>query len=163
MAAQTRAAERAGARVIDSVASGIEETAGGVRVATGAGQVTAQKVLVAAGGFTNMLLAEPIRVIEESDDERFGEEDITLESLLLKLDDEQKTFVAQFEDKLPTGPWILKGGPGSGKSTAADIIANLLNDKYNSNDGDDDCCIVIPMDGWHIPQEQLLDKYGQKE
>jgi len=65
------------------------------------------------------VIAEPIRVIEESDDDRVGEEEVTLESLLLKLDDDQKGFVAQFEDKLPTGPWILKGGPGSGKSTVA--------------------------------------------
>ena len=65
------------------------------------------------------VLAEPVRIIEERDDERLGEDEVTLESLLLKLDDDQKGFVAQFEDKLPTGPWILKGGPGSGKSTVA--------------------------------------------
>ena len=65
------------------------------------------------------VIAKPVRVIEKSDDKKIVNDDITLESLLLKLDDDQKGFVAQFEDKLPTGPWILKGGPGSGKSTVA--------------------------------------------
>ena len=65
------------------------------------------------------VVAKPVRVIEESDDERIGTDEVTLESLLLELDDNQKGFVAQFEDQLPVGPWILKGGPGAGKSTVA--------------------------------------------
>jgi hypothetical protein len=44
-----------------------------------------------------------------------GERD--LESFLLKLDPEQKAFVGRFDGAQPQGPWLLKGGPGSGKST----------------------------------------------
>jgi superfamily I DNA/RNA helicase/mRNA-degrading endonuclease RelE of RelBE toxin-antitoxin system len=87
------------------------------------------------------LIAEPIRVIEESDDKRIGTGDVTLESLLLKLDDNQKGFVSQFEGALPTGPWILKGGPGSGKSTIAlHCIRGLLKQGADS----------LPMPGTSI-------------
>ena len=55
--------------------------------------------------------------------------------------------------------WIgLGGGPGSGKTTVANRIANLL----NSQVAEEETCIVIPMDGWHIPQKELLKKYGQE-
>lgn len=53
--AQTRAAQRAGARLVAARALGFDEGADGVRIATEAGEVTADRVLVAAGGFTNTL------------------------------------------------------------------------------------------------------------
>jgi len=43
----------------------------------------------------------------------------SLSSFLLQLDDDQKAFVARFERDSPKGPWLVKGGPGSGKSTVA--------------------------------------------
>ena len=87
------------------------------------------------------VIARPVRVLEESDDEKIVNDNITLESLLLKLDDDQKGFVAQFEDKLPTGPWILKGGPGSGKSTVAlHCIRGLLQQGADS----------LPMPGANV-------------
>ena len=47
-------------------------------------------------------------------------------SFLLALDDAQKPFVEKFTRR-PSGPWMLKGGPGSGKSTMAlYCIRNLL-------------------------------------
>ena len=42
-----------------------------------------------------------------------------LKSFLLKLDDDQKAFVGRFDRDTPQGPWLLKGGPGSGKSVVA--------------------------------------------
>jgi sarcosine oxidase len=54
--AQRTAAVRAGARHVAAEATGIEETAGGVRIASGAGAVAADRVLVATGGFTGALL-----------------------------------------------------------------------------------------------------------
>lgn len=42
-----------------------------------------------------------------------------LTSFLLRLDDDQKAFVGRFEREAPKGPWLIKGGPGSGKSTVA--------------------------------------------
>jgi len=41
----------------------------------------------------------------------------SLESFLLRLDPEQEEIVARFGRGRSRGPWLLKGGPGSGKST----------------------------------------------
>ncbi|MFP4274468.1 MAG: FAD-dependent oxidoreductase [Paracoccaceae bacterium] len=62
--AQRVAAERAGARWLPVEAQGIEETASGVTVATAEGPVRAERVLVATGGFTDLLLpgALPLKV-----------------------------------------------------------------------------------------------------
>jgi sarcosine oxidase len=62
VAAQTAAAKRAGARVVEAVATGVSETGAGVRVETDRGPVEAERVLVAAGGFTNMVLREPLPI-----------------------------------------------------------------------------------------------------
>jgi addiction module RelE/StbE family toxin len=43
----------------------------------------------------------------------------SLLSFLLHLDPEQKQFVSRFEKGGGAGPWLVKGGPGSGKSTVA--------------------------------------------
>ena len=58
--AQTIAAERAGARVRTATVSAVGEQGGAVRIATDQGEVRAERALVAAGGFTNMMLAEPL-------------------------------------------------------------------------------------------------------
>ena len=51
----------------------------------------------------------------------------SLESFLLALDDTQKPLTNRFNTDSPKGPWIVKGGPGSGKSTVAlYCIRNLL-------------------------------------
>ena len=42
-----------------------------------------------------------------------------LDSFLLQLDEQQEAFVERFSVPEPSGPWLLKGGPGSGKSTVA--------------------------------------------
>lgn len=60
--AQGIAAERAGARIVEAIATGIDEVPGGVRIATDAGPVEAARVLVAAGGFTNMVLPDPVPI-----------------------------------------------------------------------------------------------------
>eukprot|EP00547_Thalassionema_nitzschioides_P005562 CAMPEP_0194208948 /NCGR_PEP_ID=MMETSP0156-20130528/7246_1 /TAXON_ID=33649 /ORGANISM="Thalassionema nitzschioides, Strain L26-B" /LENGTH=242 /DNA_ID=CAMNT_0038936019 /DNA_START=117 /DNA_END=845 /DNA_ORIENTATION=+ len=53
--------------------------------------------------------------------------------------------------------WIgIGGGPGSGKTTVAQAVA----DRLNAISEKDDTCIVIPMDGWHIPQAALTDTFG---
>ncbi|MBR0900029.1 FAD-dependent oxidoreductase [Bradyrhizobium tropiciagri] len=54
--AQTIAAERAGARIINSPARGISESGSGVTIRTGSGSVDVDRVLVAAGGHTQSLL-----------------------------------------------------------------------------------------------------------
>ncbi|TWC07456.1 sarcosine oxidase [Bradyrhizobium macuxiense] len=58
--AQTIAAERAGARIIDEAALGISETASGVTIRTRSGNVEAERVLVAAGGHTQSLLGRSL-------------------------------------------------------------------------------------------------------
>jgi len=58
--AQGIAAEKAGAEILRAEALGIDEGPGGVVVGTSAGEVAADRVLVAAGGFSNMVLPQPL-------------------------------------------------------------------------------------------------------
>lgn len=58
--AQGIAAERAGARIVDAVVTGLHETPHGVTLHTAAGEIVADRVLVAAGGFSNMVLPRPL-------------------------------------------------------------------------------------------------------
>ncbi|MEH2522625.1 MULTISPECIES: FAD-dependent oxidoreductase [unclassified Bradyrhizobium] len=58
--AQTIAAERAGARIIDEPALGISESGFGVTIRTRSGSVEAERVLVAAGGHTQSLLGRSL-------------------------------------------------------------------------------------------------------
>ncbi|WP_179298090.1 NAD(P)/FAD-dependent oxidoreductase [Mesorhizobium carmichaelinearum] len=58
--AQTIAAERAGARIIDEPALGISESGSGVTIRTRSGRVEAERVLVAAGGHTQSLLGRSL-------------------------------------------------------------------------------------------------------
>lgn len=62
----------------------------------------------------------PSRVsLSEDDFEKIIDNEKKLEDFLLELDATQKPFVARFNGKAPKGPWLVKGGPGSGKSTVA--------------------------------------------
>jgi len=58
--AQTIAAERAGARIIDQPALSVSESGSGVTIRTRAGSVEAERVLVAAGGHTQSLLGHSL-------------------------------------------------------------------------------------------------------
>ena len=65
-------------------------------------------------------LSKPTRVTTDED----SVEDIlsgkkSLEEFLLALDETQKPFVNRFKSDDLKGPWLVKGGPGSGKSTVA--------------------------------------------
>ncbi len=54
--AQGIAAERAGATIVRGTAIGLDETGQGVRITTDTGVIQADRVLVATGGFTDLLL-----------------------------------------------------------------------------------------------------------
>jgi sarcosine oxidase len=58
--AQTTAAERAGARIINEPALGISESGSGVTIRMRSGNVDAERVLVAAGGHTQSLLGHSL-------------------------------------------------------------------------------------------------------
>lgn len=62
VAAQTKAAQSHGARVVDAYATGLTETATGVTLHSPAGDVPGDQVLVAAGGFSNMVLPAPLPI-----------------------------------------------------------------------------------------------------
>ncbi|HIA03011.1 MAG TPA: hypothetical protein EYN66_14075 [Myxococcales bacterium] len=66
------------------------------------------------------VLQAPVREIPTSESlQQFVDGERTLESFLLDLDETQRPFVRRFSHDNPIGPWLLKGGPGSGKSTVA--------------------------------------------
>jgi len=60
--AQSVAAQRAGAVWVDATAHAIAENRRGAVITTDKGDVAADQVLVAAGGFTNMVLSQPLPV-----------------------------------------------------------------------------------------------------
>lgn len=62
VAAQTVLAQGAGAEVVDRVVIGLAETDGGVEIETPEGAIRADRALVAAGGFTNMVLPSPLPI-----------------------------------------------------------------------------------------------------
>lgn len=101
VAAQTKAAERHGATVVDTVVTGFGETAHGVQISTGTGPVTADRALVAAGGMTDFVLDRQPRLavmkrtvalfqIAEAEAQRLQ----TMPSLV-------------FRSKRPGGPYLL--------------------------------------------------------
>lgn len=52
--------------------------------------------------------------------------------------------------------WIgIAGGPGCGKSTVARTVVDRLNSAMSQ-----EVAIVLPADGWHIPQSELIDSFG---
>ncbi|WP_317055904.1 NAD(P)/FAD-dependent oxidoreductase [Roseovarius rhodophyticola] len=62
VAAQIAIAQNAGATRALQIANGVRETASGVEIETEDRQFTADQVLVAAGGFSNMVLSEPLPI-----------------------------------------------------------------------------------------------------
>jgi len=84
------------------------------------------------------VINNPSRVSLASDDfQKIADQSKKLEDFLLELDEVQKPFVGRFNGKTPKGPWIVKGGPGSGKSTVAIYcVKELLNEGLDlSQDG----------------------------
>ena len=78
-------------------------------------------------------LQEPLRVVpEDLGSPTSADSDSDLAHLLLKLDEEQKSFVSRFQQPEPQGPWLLKGGPGSGKSVVALYCIKALIDEQSS-------------------------------
>lgn len=68
----------------------------------------------------------------EEEVEQFFKGERSLESFLLALDDTQKPFTKRFQTPEPVGPWQVKGGPGSGKSTVALYCVKNLIDTHRS-------------------------------
>lgn len=76
---------------------------------------------------------QPVRIANDSDElDKIAEGTILLSDLLLKLDSEQNSFVQRFKSKPKNGPWLIKGGPGSGKSTVA---LHCINELINPRQG----------------------------
>ena len=70
----------------------------------------------------------PRRVVDSPETLReLADDTRPLSSLLLDLDDSQLPLTQRFEYARPKGPWIVKGGPGSGKSIVTlYCLRNLL-------------------------------------
>ena len=74
------------------------------------------------------IVDEPKRVVDSAESlQQLAEGNRSLDSFLLALDDRQKPLTERFNGNNLQGPWLVKGGPGSGKSTVAlYCIRNLL-------------------------------------
>ena len=74
------------------------------------------------------IVDEPKREVDSAESlQQLAEGIRSLDSFLLALDDKQKPLTERFNGNNLQGPWLVKGGPGSGKSTVAlYCIRNLL-------------------------------------
>ena len=74
------------------------------------------------------IVDEPKREVDSAESlQQLAEGTRSLDSFLLTLDDTQKPLTERFNGNNLQGPWLVKGGPGSGKSTVAlYCIRNLL-------------------------------------
>lgn len=74
------------------------------------------------------IVNESKRVVDSAEAfQQLAEGTRPLDSFLLALDDTQKPLTERFNGNNLQGPWLVKGGPGSGKSTVAlYCIRNLL-------------------------------------
>ena len=75
-----------------------------------------------------------LRVVDSADDlDAIAGGTRDWNSFLLALDKEQKEFAEKFTRPRPSGPWMLKGGPGSGKSTVAlYCVRNLIRSRLST-------------------------------
>ena len=98
------------------------------------------------------LLASPSRDLSEGD----SSADV-MEQTYARLTDKLRPRLERTGDSA-TPHWVgVAGGPGSGKSTVAETVCERLN-RISP-----DSAIVIPMDGFHIPQDRLMEEFGLRE
>lgn len=141
--AQTRAAERAGAHVVPAQADGFDETDAGVVVRVGADRIHADRILVAAGGFSQALLAQALPLTVYARTIAFFEVDGAEQARLAGM----PTLVSQLADgndpyvlppiRYPDGRFLLKLG--------GDPVDVVLRDVQDTKDwfrsgGSDDVC-----------------------
>lgn len=114
--AQTVAAERAGARVVDAIALGITESSDRAMITTSAGEITADQVLVAAGGFANMVLPQPLPIVVYARTVSFfemGADEVArltgMPSLVLQIADGREHYLLP-PIRYPDGKFYLKIG-----------------------------------------------------
>ncbi|MHA3978949.1 FAD-dependent oxidoreductase [Halovulum sp. GXIMD14794] len=116
VAAQTIAARKLGARIVDAPAEGVEETGAGITVQAGDERIAADRVLVAAGGMTDHLLPEPLGLkvlartvvffeLDEVEAKRLSH----LPSLVLRMDDAAEPYMLP-PIRYPDGRVLLKLG-----------------------------------------------------
>ncbi len=114
--AQTVCAQKSGAVILDAVALAITEKTTGAVITTAAGEVHADQVLVAAGGFTNMVLPTRVPIqayartvaffeVSEKEVERLK----AMPSLVLYLKDDRDAYILP-PIKYPNGKTYLKIG-----------------------------------------------------
>ena len=114
--AQTVAATRAGAKVVDAIALGITENSGGVIITTTANEIMADQVLVAAGGFANMVLPQPLPIVAYARTVSFFEVGVDeverlsgMPSLVLRIADGSDPYILP-PIRYPNGTYYLKIG-----------------------------------------------------
>ncbi len=114
--AQTICAQKAGATVLDAIVLAITEKTDSVLISTTAGEVEADQVLVATGGFANMILPTPVPINTYARTVAFFEVEAeqiellkTMPSLVLCLQDGRDPYILP-PIKYPNGKTYLKIG-----------------------------------------------------
>lgn len=57
----------------------------------------------------------------------------------------------------------IAGGPGSGKSTIAQLVRDRINELAAANTSGDEVAVVVPMDGFHLYKHELDAMEDPKE
>lgn len=101
VSAQTEAARRHGALIVDAEVTGLDETTSGVSIHTSAGPITADRALVAAGAMTDFVLGRARRLTVMKRTVAFFEIDMAEAQRLAAM----PSLV--FRTKRPGGPYLL--------------------------------------------------------
>lgn len=178
VAAQTNAAGRHGARIVDAPADGIEETATGITVRAGGERIAADRVLVAAGGMTDHLLPEPLTLkvlartvvffeLDETEAKRLSH----LPALVLRMDDAAEPYMlppirypdgrlllklggdpvdVPLESPQAIGDWFRSGGNPKVRDYLIDLMARLIPDLAPTGTHMEPCMTTYSADGYPV-------------
>ena len=178
VAAQTNAARKHGARIVDAPAEGIEETDKGITVQAGSERIGADRVLVAAGGMTDHLLPEPLDLkvlartvvffqLDAAEAKRLSH----LPSLVLRMKDAAEPYMlppisypdgrvllklggdpvdVPLESAAQIGDWFRSGGNPKVRDHLISLMARLIPDLAASAVHMDPCMTTYSADGYPV-------------
>jgi len=178
VAAQTNAARRHGARIVDAPAEGIEETDKGITIQAGGERFATDRVLVAAGGMTDHVLPEPLGLmvlartvvyfdLDKAEAKRLSH----LPALVLRTDGAAEPYMlppirypdgrvllklggdpvdVPLESAAQIGDWFRSGGNPSVRDHLISLMARLIPGLAASALHMDPCMTTYSADGYPV-------------